>query len=300
LQLREISEADEPAMIIASQRITEPGQAPIGFRLFYDASAIDPRKRYALSARIEQNASLLFINNTAAPVLTHGHGNSADLLRVRGTGPGPPSGPAPRLSGMLGYRSGVAEFEDCRNGRSFKVAQEAGFPTLAQVYLAARGSADDEIRVDLRGRYLERAGREANRTEVQLVVETVEAVHAGRCEPATHAHLTDTWWRLRQLETGPVHLSTQQREPHMVLESATDRVRGHGGCNPFSGSYQQASDRLTFSSIGATRKNCPTAMAVETTLLAALSMTERFQIRGEILELWAGAQLLARFESVYH
>ncbi len=83
VQLQDVSLADAPATVLASQRITTPGQVPIAFSLAYDPAAINEVNRYALQARIEQGNRLLFINDTYTPVLTDGAGTRADLLLVK-------------------------------------------------------------------------------------------------------------------------------------------------------------------------------------------------------------------------
>jgi putative lipoprotein len=81
--LQDVSLADAPATVLATQRITTPGQVPIAFSLAYDPAAINEVNRYALQARIEQGNRLLFINDTYTPVLTDGAGTRADLLLVK-------------------------------------------------------------------------------------------------------------------------------------------------------------------------------------------------------------------------
>ncbi|HSV58949.1 MAG TPA: YbaY family lipoprotein [Variovorax sp.] len=87
VRLQDVSRMDVPAVTLAEQRIAAQGrQPPFAFELSVDPARIDPRMRYTVSARVEHLGQLLFINNTAYPVLTQGAGPSAQLMLVR-TGP---------------------------------------------------------------------------------------------------------------------------------------------------------------------------------------------------------------------
>lgn len=80
VELRDVSRADAPSILIARQVIPHPGPPPTAFRLDYRRAAIDLRNTYSVSARVETAAGkLLFINDTAYLVLTYGHPDRADL-----------------------------------------------------------------------------------------------------------------------------------------------------------------------------------------------------------------------------
>lgn len=83
VELRDVSYADAPAQLIASQTINNPGQVPVSFRVEYDREDIDPRNTYSVSARItESDGRLAFINDTAYEVITRGNPSSVDMLLV--------------------------------------------------------------------------------------------------------------------------------------------------------------------------------------------------------------------------
>ncbi len=83
VELRDVSYADAPAPLIASQTISNPGQVPIEFRVEYNRDDIDPRNTYGISARItESDGRLAFINDTAYDVITRGNPSSVDMLLV--------------------------------------------------------------------------------------------------------------------------------------------------------------------------------------------------------------------------
>ncbi len=84
VRLQDISRADAAAVLLDEVVITTSGeQVPIPFALAYDPSAIDERFTYAVSARIEINGRLAFINDTVHPVITRGAPTSdVELLVV--------------------------------------------------------------------------------------------------------------------------------------------------------------------------------------------------------------------------
>ena len=84
MQLLDVSLMDAPSKVLAEQRIKANGkQVPFAYELKVDVARIDPRMRYAVSARITRGEQLLFINDTQYPVLTQGGATSADLVLVR-------------------------------------------------------------------------------------------------------------------------------------------------------------------------------------------------------------------------
>jgi len=87
VQLQDVSRMDAPAVVLAEQRIRAEGrQVPFVYALPVDPARIDARMRYTVSARILRGGQLLFINDTAHPVLTQGAGRTADLVLVRTAG----------------------------------------------------------------------------------------------------------------------------------------------------------------------------------------------------------------------
>jgi len=84
VHLLDVSRMDVAAVVLAEQRFRADGrQVPFPFELSVDPARIDPRMRYTVSARILQGDQLLFITDTAHPVLTQRQGNTASLMLVR-------------------------------------------------------------------------------------------------------------------------------------------------------------------------------------------------------------------------
>lgn len=62
VSLQDVSLMDAPAVTLASQNGPVKGNVPLPFHLSYDPTQVKPGHRYAISARIELNGKLLFIN----------------------------------------------------------------------------------------------------------------------------------------------------------------------------------------------------------------------------------------------
>ncbi len=83
VELRDVSLADAPSRLIASQTIPDPGQVPIRFEVEYNRDDIDPRNRYSVTARVtESDGRLAFTNDTAYEVITRGNPSKVDMVLV--------------------------------------------------------------------------------------------------------------------------------------------------------------------------------------------------------------------------
>ena len=70
ITLADVSLADAPMEVISSQSyVTEGKQVPLPFSLSYSPSEIKPGHTYNVSARIEVDGELVFISDTAHPVI---------------------------------------------------------------------------------------------------------------------------------------------------------------------------------------------------------------------------------------
>lgn len=73
VQVNDTSLADVPAVTVGEQVISNPGTFPIPYKVCYDPAKIQAGRTYTMRARIEDSAgSLLYINDTAIPVITRG------------------------------------------------------------------------------------------------------------------------------------------------------------------------------------------------------------------------------------
>ena len=83
VELRDVSLADAPSRLIASQTIPNPGQVPIRFEVEYNRDDIDSRNTYSVAAKIvESDGRLAFTNDTAYEVITRGKPGKVDMVLV--------------------------------------------------------------------------------------------------------------------------------------------------------------------------------------------------------------------------
>jgi putative lipoprotein len=114
---------------------------------------------------------------------------------------------------------------------------------------------------------------------------------------ATEA-LENTYWKLTRLGDAPVIVASEQREPHLILNSETRRVAGSGGCNRLTGSYELNGDQLTLGQMAGTMMACLEGMETEKLFLEALKHVSRWTIAGQQLDLFdAAGNAVACFEA---
>lgn len=117
-------------------------------------------------------------------------------------------------------------------------------------------------------------------------VTTSSAPTAPAAPPIPDATLTDTYWKLVEVQGTPVAVAEQMREPHLVLNGQDGRFAGSGGVNRLMGGYTLAGEALTLSNAAMTMMaGPPEAMAQEQTIVAALPLVRGFRIAGNDLTL---------------
>ncbi len=121
-----------------------------------------------------------------------------------------------------------------------------------------------------------------------------------KASSTTDASLTDTYWKLTEINEQPVLPGAEKKELHMVLTSEGNNVRGFSGCNRFMGSYKEENNTIQFGPLAGTMMACVGGMEQEYSFLKALESSEHFSISGEELMFYnSGDQLILRFKSVY-
>ena len=93
--LEDVSRADAPAAIVASTRVTSPGNPPIAFTITYEPRRIVPEHRYVVRGRIAVDGELLFTTDTAIPVITQGSPTDVSMLLRRAPAGGTTSAAKP-------------------------------------------------------------------------------------------------------------------------------------------------------------------------------------------------------------
>tara|TARA_R110000744_G_scaffold20279_2_gene53256 strand:- start:5821 stop:6294 length:474 start_codon:yes stop_codon:yes gene_type:complete len=120
------------------------------------------------------------------------------------------------------------------------------------------------------------------------------------------ANLTNTYWKLVQLDGTNVVMAPEQKyERHFTLHSNDGRITGFSGCNRFFGQFNKkaitvGSGNLQFSALGATQMACPDEKLNEQSVLNVFANTTAYKITAESLALFNqdGVEL-ASFTAVY-
>jgi putative lipoprotein len=177
----------------------------------------------------------------------------------------------------------------------------------------------DPTRIDSRHRYAVRARIEANGhlmftntrqipaftdaegKPLEILVSRVGSSRGTQppTPPTFNTSLSNTYWKLAELDGQPVALGAGGRELHMVLTSEHYRVRGFSGCNRFTGGYEVDGSQLHFKELATTMMACMEGMQQEQRFLESLGRVMRFSISGDSLALYSGDErLILRFQAV--
>ena len=122
-----------------------------------------------------------------------------------------------------------------------------------------------------------------NPAPVELLVNSVPATPT---PPVPNVPLTETYWKLVELDGNPVVVTAQMREPSLVLHTQDGRFSGSGGVNRLMGGYTLNGDALSFAEVASTMMaGPPEAMQQEQAIAAALARVRGFVISGDQLTL---------------
>lgn len=103
--------------------------------------------------------------------------------------------------------------------------------------------------------------------------------------PTPDVSLTDTYWKVVEVDGAPVDVADGSREPSLVLNGQDGRFAGSGGVNRLMGGYTLDGDLLSFSNTASTMMaGPPAAMRQEQAIIAALQQVRGYRIGGD--QLW--------------
>lgn len=129
--------------------------------------------------------------------------------------------------------------------------------------------------------------------EVRLMLQRVSQTEQ------SDRQLTNTYWKLTELNAAPVKALPQQREPHLILQRDPQRLAGSGGCNRLLGSYTLDGTALTFGKVASTMMACSDGLEQETSFFHALERVRSWKIHGDELEFFNDdGAVVARFVAV--
>jgi copper homeostasis protein (lipoprotein) len=205
-----------------------------------------------------------------------------------------------RLVGMYSYMADAGVFVRCDTGDTVVVAQQGDNAALERAYSATEHETGAPVLVTVDGRIEPRPPMEGTGMRNTLIVDRFDRVWPEEtCEKATvETPLTNTYWKLAELNGTSVHPGPGQKEAHLMLRTGEPRVNGFGGCSEFTGAYEVAGATIHFLRVAATTSTCPEHDR-ETEFLAALEGVTHYEILGETLLLMSDTGVAARFRAVY-
>lgn len=141
---------------------------------------------------------------------------------------------------------------------------------------------------------------EPSKSAPHSVVEASAAAEAPS-SAGVDTSLTNTYWKLIELNGKPVEMMRSQRkEAYLQLREENQEVRGFAGCNNFSGTFETTGSQISLSALMTTRKACVDIMSTEVQFLAVLEQVTSFMISEESLTLSNTAgDSAAQFIAVY-
>ena len=90
--------------------------------------------------------------------------------------------------------------------------------------------------------------------------------------------LTNTYWKLVEIEDSEVRFRAGYRESHMRMLASTDRFTGQGICNRVGGGYQLEGNKLSFNPSDNMPSPCWPDGPPESALTDALRSTVSFEL----------------------
>lgn len=88
VRIEDVTHHGQRPVLVAENRQMQPGQVPIHFEVVYDLRRILPDHRFVLSAVIREEGEDMLVTPSPVPVLTQGHGDTADIeLEMLSGGP---------------------------------------------------------------------------------------------------------------------------------------------------------------------------------------------------------------------
>lgn len=100
-------------------------------------------------------------------------------------------------------------------------------------------------------------------------------------------------WRLTAIEQRAVNFGDRA---FLKFDEKENRISGRAVCNSFFSSYKMEGDKISFSPIGSTKMYCEGSMEDEDQIISGLQNTDRYEIRSDLLYLYAGDKVVLTFK----
>lgn len=241
---------------------------------------------------------------------TQGNRIESDLPYTLAAGPLQPAEGTQFLTGMFRHVADAARFTECLTGRSYPVLMHGAFIDAERAYERLdTQEPGDPVLAMLEGRLAVHPAMDGP-DRMQLEIESFLrfepgltcAGTGGHAGPQDAAALTNTYWRLLEIEGEATRPVETRREPHLLLRTGEEATFGATvGCNRIRGGYETEGNTLSFATAAMTRMMCPSPLdEAERALARALERVARWQIDGTTLDLFdkSGVRVL-RAEAVY-
>lgn len=191
---------------------------------------------------------------------------------------------SPRVAvrGMYSTSAAGAVIQECTTGLELRLSgEQAG--ALAQQYEASHKGAARPLLLAAEGRIVVPASDQASGVLEEISSAKFWPGESCGARGVTH-DLEGTRWVLVRLGQEPFVLQEGRAEPYIVLQSGTQQVVGHAGCNRLGGAYRIDGNALEFGELTTTRMACP-ALETENAFLNALEDVARWRLVDNQLEL---------------
>ncbi len=197
-------------------------------------------------------------------------------------------------TGHYTYVDEHPSFQDCRSGDRWPVAMKAAQVQLEQRYQKSE-KPGEPLWVKVKGEVKHKLDLTGGKRTTYFVVHEILDSGLRDCEKVKQAALEGSHWILVSLGGRKVPRG-KRRTADLTLQADTAKAAGFSGCNHFMASYALDGEQLSFSAIGSTRMACKSGYELERAYLTALQATVRWQVRGDLLELYdEKGKRLARF-----
>lgn len=134
----------------------------------------------------------------------------------------------------------------------------------------------------------------------KVKTEAVKPVKAKTVKIPEESELTDTHWRLSEMNGKAVASTGDDKGAYIMLYSKKSQLGGSGGCNEIMGTHKIGKHNVIAFEAAMTKMACAQGMDTEYYISKALSGANRYVINGHNLLLYNDTYLLAVFEAKYN
>ncbi len=100
--------------------------------------------------------------------------------------------------------------------------------------------------------------------------------------------LGESNWKLIAIEQKPVNYGDRA---FIKFDEKENKISGKAACNSFSSEYEMIGQKITFTGIGSTKMYCEGIMDDENQIITQLQKTTRYEVKSDMLYLYAGDKL---------